>query len=174
MKNKWLFLLLLVGIVAYTIYSSGQEKKQSVDERPEIGFKAPHFKLESLDDSQIFSLENKQKPLILNFWASWCGPCRLEAPDLVDIYKKYGDQVDIYAINMTNTDDISNVKAFVEQENFNFPVLLDKDGSVSSSYNIIAVPTTFFVTSEGIIEHKITGYASKSDLESAVKRLVGD
>lgn len=101
------------------------------------------------------------------------GPCRLEAPDLVRLHEEYQDDVDIYAINLTDSDNMSSVEQFVEEFGFEFPVLLDKDGAVGNTYRVIAIPTTIFINANGIIENKIVGYAPKADLESNFRKLAG-
>lgn len=171
MKNKWLFILIVVVTVALTIYFGQSEQTTPVDQKPEIGFQAPDFLLESLNSEQKFNLKDMDKPVVINFWASWCGPCRLEAPDLVRLYEQYKDDVEVYAINLTSSDNIRSVEQFVNEFSFEFPVLLDKHGSVGEAYQVLAIPTTYFVNADGIIENKIIGFAAKTDLESNFRKL---
>jgi cytochrome c biogenesis protein CcmG/thiol:disulfide interchange protein DsbE len=170
-KNRWGFILLIVVTVTFTIYFGQSGKITSVDQKPEIGFQAPDFSLESLNFDQAFNLQDLDKPVVINFWASWCQPCRLEAPDLVELYEEYSNDVEIYAINLTDSDNIRSAESFVEEFGFEFPVLLDKDGTVGSAYQVLAIPTTYFINADGIIENKIVGYAPKSDLESNFRNL---
>lgn len=105
-----------------------------VEELPRIGFKAPGFELLALDGKE-YGLEGvKGKPVVINFWASWCGPCRLEAPDLVELYEKYGENIEIYAVNQTFGDSEQAAKAFANEYGFKFPVLLDKVCSPIASF----------------------------------------
>lgn len=142
-----------------------------VEEAPQINFKRPSFALKGID-SKTYTTEKINKPLVVNFWASWCGPCKIEAPELVELNKKYHNQVEIYAINLTSSDTESGAKAFAEQYGFTFPVLLDKDGKVSNLYNVAAIPTTYFISSDGIIVDRIIGFGGKDVLKSKFSNLV--
>jgi cytochrome c biogenesis protein CcmG/thiol:disulfide interchange protein DsbE len=158
---------LLWGSAVYINSSDGQDNKNAVDqteatieEASRIGFKAPAFELTSFDQ-KIYSLDTLNgKPVVVNFWASWCGPCRLEAPELTKLYDEYGDKVEIYAINLTDSDSIKGAQDFTREFGFKFPVLLDLKGEVASKYRVKAIPTTYFINKDGIIEDLIIGYAN--------------
>lgn len=138
----------------------------------EIHGQAQPFTLTGMD-GKSYSLDSyRGKPVLLNFWASWCGPCKMEAPDFVKIHEDYKDDLVILAINVTGSDSIPKANAFVREHGFNFPVLYDKNGSVSKAYNIVAIPTTFFVNSKGEIVDKIIGYGGNGLLDNKVKRLI--
>lgn len=173
MKNNWFFILLVVLTIGFTIYFGKAEKTAIADEKPEIGFKAPSFSLEVLHSDQRLSLQNTKNPVVINFWASWCGPCRLEAPDLVRLHEEYKGEIEVYAINLTDSDTMRGVEQFVEEFGFEFPVLLDRDGAVGNTYRVMAIPTTYFINADGIVENKIVGYAAKADLEYQFQKLAG-
>jgi cytochrome c biogenesis protein CcmG/thiol:disulfide interchange protein DsbE len=173
MRSNKLFILLLIVAVGVTVYFNLSGQNLSKDERPEIGFQAPDFSLERLDSDDMYSLESTDKPIVINFWASWCGPCREEAPELVRLHEQYKDDVEVYAINLTNTDSLVGVERFVEEYGFEFPVLLDRKGEIGGKYQVLSIPTTFFVDANGTIVHKIVGFASKTDLEFNFGRLAG-
>nr|WP_236838894.1 TlpA disulfide reductase family protein [Caldalkalibacillus salinus] len=144
----------------------------SQEVKAEVGFQAPSFFLEHLHTGEEYSLDSTDKPVLINFWASWCGPCKLEAPDMVKVYEEYGEHIDIYAINLTDVDDIPQVESFVEEYGFTFPVLLDEEGKVADQYNVMAIPTTFVVNSEGEVTAKHQGYATMDDLIHIVSEVV--
>lgn len=173
MRSKGVFLILLVVAIGITFFFNKAEPSYSSEERPQVGFKAPGFSLEALDSTELYGLEDLDKPIVINFWASWCGPCREEAPDLVSLYDEYKDEIDIYAVNMTTTDSLKEVKLFVDHYGFTFPVLLDQEGEVSKAYQVIGIPTTFFIDKHGNIVHKIAGFATYQDLEAGIRRLAG-
>jgi cytochrome c biogenesis protein CcmG/thiol:disulfide interchange protein DsbE len=173
MRSNRLFILILIVAVGMTVYFSLSGQSLSKDQRPEIGFQAPSFSLDALDSDKTYGLESTNKPIVINFWASWCAPCREEAPDLVRLYDQYRDNLDVYAINLTNSDSMTNVERFVNEFGFEFPVLLDQEGDVGKTYQVLAIPTTFFIDENGTIVHKIVGFASSSDLEMHFRRLAG-
>jgi thiol-disulfide isomerase/thioredoxin len=109
--------------------------------------------------------------LVINFWASWCGPCRSEAPELVKLNNKYHKKVQIFAVNLTSSDTESGVKAFVKEFGFDFPVLLDQDGKVAKLYDVTGIPTTYFISTDGIIIDRILGFGGKDMLESKFRNL---
>ncbi len=146
---------------------------QTIEELPQVGFQAPSFTLKALDGKSYSLPSSTGKPVIVNFWASWCGPCRLEAPELVKLYDKYKGKLEIYAVNMTTQDTVADAKAFADAFGFTFPVLLDDDkkNNVSKRYRVQAIPTTFFVDKNGFIVDKITGIADPKTLENKFKSL---
>jgi cytochrome c biogenesis protein CcmG/thiol:disulfide interchange protein DsbE len=171
-SNSLKFVVLIVLVTSFTIYFGLNDKKTPNEERAEIGFKAPEFSLNDLDKEKMHSIHELNKPVIINFWASWCGPCRQEAPELIRLYEEYKGEVEIYAINLTHSDDIPSVKQFVDEFGLEFPVLLDETGSVSNAYNVIAIPTTYYIDRDGVVVSKTIGFASKTELETNFKKLV--
>jgi cytochrome c biogenesis protein CcmG/thiol:disulfide interchange protein DsbE len=174
MKTRILFVLILLFAIGYTLYSNLSTTEISTEHRPEVGFKAPDFKLKNLHTEELVSLGEATKPVVINFWASWCTPCKAEAPDLVEVYEEYKDEIDLYAINMTYIDSLRGTKMFIEEFDIEFPVLLDEGvdtKQVSERYNILSIPTTFFVNAEGTIVHKIAGIATKQQLEKQFRKL---
>jgi len=153
--------------------AEGATASQQVEELPKVGFKAPPFTLKALDGESYSIPHPTGKPVIVNFWASWCGPCRLEAPELVKLYDKYKGKLEIYAVNMTTQDTVEDAKAFADAFGFAFPVLLDDDekNPVSNRYRVQAIPTTFFVDKNGLIVDKVTGLVDPQTLESKFKSL---
>lgn len=134
--------------------------------------KAPHLKLTDIQQKEYQLKPPYDQPIILNFWASWCGPCKMEAPDLVRLSEKYQDQVKIYAINMTNQDSEEGAYMFAKDYGFRFPVLLDKNGDAAALFRVAAVPTTFFVDENGEIVSVLTGYGGAEMLEMRLKELI--
>lgn len=140
---------------------------------PQVGFRAPDFQLTGLDGKK-YSLDGMRgKPLVINFWASWCPPCRLEAPELVKLYNQYQGRLEILAINLTFQDSLEDMRAFVDESGVTFPVLLDKEGAVTKAYQIQGIPTAFFVNKEGVIIDRVVGYSGPDLLASKFQRLAG-
>lgn len=149
---------------------SSAETLKKMGEAPQINFKRPSFTLNALDEKK-YSTSDLSKPIVINFWASWCGPCKIEAPKLVKLHEKYGNKVQIFAVNITAGDSIEDVQNFAKTYGFTFPVLLDVDDIVSKKYHIQAIPTTYFINREGIIVDKIVGFAGEKIFEEKFQRL---
>lgn len=127
-------------------------------EAPSVGFLAPDFTLETLEGDSITLSELRGTAIIINLWASWCGPCRAEMPAMQNVYEKYKDSgFTILAVNATNQDSLAAARAFVEELGLSYPILLDIEGKVSDLYNLRALPTTYFVNPDGIIEEVVIG-----------------
>lgn len=167
-----LVLAILWALVSIINKENNPEAKRAnnTEESANINFKRPSFSLKGLDGKE-YSTSDVSVPLVINFWASWCGPCKIEGPELVRLYKKYDGKVQIYAVNLTTSDSIEGARSFAAEYGFKFPVLLDTKESVSKQYNIQAIPTTYFVNKQGIIVDKITGFSGTKDLEEKFKKL---
>ena len=127
-------------------------------EAPKENFQAPTFTLNSIADASISLDELQGRPLILNFWASWCPPCRSEMPAFQQAWQEYHEtDLAIVAINATNQDSLNDIINFIDEKDLEFPILLDIDGNVSSSYNIHSLPTTYMINREGVITKIIIG-----------------
>ncbi|XOS94480.1 TlpA disulfide reductase family protein [Brevibacillus laterosporus] len=109
---------------------------------------------------------------MLNFWASWCGPCKMEAADLQKIYEKNKDNVDLYAINLTKTDDLDSVKAFVDTYKLTMPILYDQDETVAKLYQILAIPTTFIIDQNGVVTYKVMGPIEQGVFQSEIDKVI--
>ncbi|MGN7471926.1 TlpA family protein disulfide reductase [Brevibacillus sp. SAFN-007a] len=170
--KKSIAILFIIMLAVIAIYNNNQTKNGSPDQIPKIGFTAPHFSLSSLDNQTYQVAGKRDKPVILNFWASWCGPCREEVPYLKELYEKYKDRLDFYAINLTANDDVESAKAFVKEFGLSFPILLDETGKIANLYQVISIPTTYFINTNGIITQKIIGATDPGSFEQYMKELV--
>nr|WP_295973653.1 redoxin domain-containing protein [uncultured Bacillus sp.] len=144
--------VLLFGFLAVAVVQA-MEKEEKQDNLPglKIGVKAPDFELESLTGEKVKLSDYRGKKVILNFWATWCSPCKKEMPAMEKFYQRAGDDVEILAVNI---DPQYNVKGFTEDMGITFPVLLDKKDKVNSTYSVLTIPTTYFINEEGIITNK--------------------
>lgn len=130
------------------------------------GTLAPDFTLDTLDGGQITLSELRGKAVVINFWTSWCGPCRIETPLLVETFNKYNDQgLVLLGLNITKLDNLDDVRAFVQEFSMPYPVPLDKEGEVAEAYQVLGLPTTFFIDRQGIIRKIYTGLLNESLLE---------
>jgi thiol-disulfide isomerase/thioredoxin len=125
---------------------------------PQEGFLAPDFRLETFGKDVYTLSELRGKPVLINFWASWCPPCRSEMPAIQKVYDKYQDQgFVVLAVNSTHQDNLGDAITFAQIRKLTFPILLDKDGSVGDLYEVRSLPTTFFVDLQGIIQEVVVG-----------------
>lgn len=182
---KKLIMVVLVGALVWTgvnFYNSKQEEKKVKEEQaeknkkleaiPEPGFKAPNITLKGFDGTVHSLSDAKGKPYIINFWASWCGPCEKEAPDLVHLYEKYNGQIEIFAVNATVGDSVEGAQEFSERYGFQFPVLLDMDGVAGLAYKVVSMPTTYFVDKDGVIVERVIGVLPPEELEKKFQQLI--
>lgn len=142
------------------------------NQQPVIGKPAPNFKLQSLDGQSISLSDFRGKPVLINFWATWCGPCRIEMPYLQQIYEEWhGKGMVVLTINIGESS--SQIKEFMQSQGLSLPVLLDKGGSVAQKYNILGIPTTFFLDKDGVIQDKIIGaFQNKAQIEKRLDKIL--
>jgi thiol-disulfide isomerase/thioredoxin len=136
-----------------------------------IGKLAPDFQLQDIENQSISLSNLRGNPVILNFWASWCGPCRDEMPLLQQTYEERESKgVLLLTVNLRET--LSVAAQYMQDNGLSFPVLLDTDGSVALSYNVTAIPTTFFLDIDGIIQAtKLGSFSSVAEIESYISRI---
>jgi thiol-disulfide isomerase/thioredoxin len=174
MKRNWIIVgvvILLAGLAVFQTVTA-QKKKAAVPEGVGVkpGLAAPAIELPALD-GQTYKVGGKRdKPLLLNFWASWCVPCREEAPDLKRLYDKYQDKFDIYGVNVTAQDDLTNAKNMVKEFDFKFPILLDYLGASPEAYKYQAIPTSFLIDANGTVVEVIHVFNAEQ-LEKKIVKL---
>ena len=119
----------------------------------EQGKLAPDFELETLDGEQFKLSDLQGKKVILNFWATWCPPCREEMPGMQQYYEENQDEVVVVAVNLTDKDTSEQAaRNFIDEYGFTYPIPLDRDGDIAKEYGVIVVPTTYFIGTDGIVQ----------------------
>src|SRR5712692_160228 len=137
---------------ATVLTAAGPLSAQTSSPQRDTGAAAPDFTLPTLAGDSASLSDYKGRPLLLNFWASWCTPCRGEMGDIIAAYNAHKDQgLQVLAINLTDQEHMSDVRKFVEELRMPFPVLLDHKGKVRKSYALRGVPTSVFVDAQGIV-----------------------
>ena len=165
--------VLIIFLAGFGILLSGCAGSGAASEYgPEIGKLAPDFTLKGLDGQEVSLSDLRGKPVLLNFWAIWCGPCRLEMPFLQEIYDKWaGQELVLLAINLQ--EDPNNVREFVEGAGFSFPVLLTPGNEIPLAYNIRGIPATFFIDTDGVIRDiKVGAFFGVEDIESRLVKIM--
>jgi len=141
---------------------------------PREGFAAPPFSLETLDGEMVSLQDLQGKVVIVNLWATWCPPCRAEMPAIERVYRANVDQgLVILGIHTTFQDGQEAARAFVQDFDLTFPVLLDRTGDVSRQYQLRALPSTYFIDRKGMIQHVVIGGPmSEATLETYVQDIL--
>ena len=170
--------LLFVGKRATKPKDTGDPTKQNVSgstapsgSDPAIGSVAPEFSLKSVPDGKTVTLSSlRGKAVVVNFWATWCGPCKIEMPWLVDLQKKYGDQgLQIVGITKDDTNE-DTIAKFTQKMGVNYTVLVGNQQVVDLYGGVGGLPTSFFVNRSGKVVHEIVGLDSESKFEDAIKK----
>jgi cytochrome c biogenesis protein CcmG/thiol:disulfide interchange protein DsbE len=133
---------------------------------------APAFQLNDLEGKPLSLAEAKGKIVLLNFWATWCGPCRAEIADLVDLQKRYADKLEIIAL-ATDEDDVDEVRRFVLKSGINYRVAMISDEVRRDYGGIAALPTSFVIDAQGRIVQKHVGLNDPTIYELEVKAMLG-
>jgi len=151
----------------------GYEVKSDSPQSVGLGKPAPDFTLKTLDGNTMTLSDLKGKKVILNFWASWCPPCKDEMPYFQEYYKKYAkkDNVEIVAVNLTFNDNLTNVENFVKSYDLTFPILLMEEEGLNLTYKIYTIPSTFMINTKGEIEKQILGPLDLDTLRDYITNL---
>lgn len=134
-----------------------------------LGYLAPDFTLTSLDGQNISLSSLRGTPVLLNFWATWCPPCRQEMPHLQDFYERYKDQIALLGIDWG--EDAETVKRFLERLGVSYPNLLDQRATVFVLYRLTGIPTSFFIDREGYIRGMWLGPMTTEEIAKGFGRL---
>ena len=138
------------------------------------GSPAPDFKLMTIDGKDIQLSDYKGKPVLINEWASWCPPCRLEMPGIQAAYEKYqGKGLVVLGIDLTVQDNLPDVSAFIRDYKLTFPILLDESGDVSARlFGLRGLPTSYFIDSSGTLRHIQIGGMTPQQLDQNLTKIL--
>lgn len=175
--RQWALVALLLALVAGGLWVSlGAELPGQEGDVLRAGRRAPAIALETLDGGMVSLAERRGQVVIINLWASWCGPCRAEMPALQRLYAaERARGLEILAVNSTVQDSPDAARAFAEEHSLTFPILLDSDGAVSRAYRLRSLPSTFIVDRRGVIRQIFFGGPlSEETLATAVAPLLAE
>ncbi|TKH38003.1 TlpA family protein disulfide reductase [Paenibacillus polymyxa] len=149
----------------------GTESAAEVIKRIKPGQQLPSMILKGLNGKSYDVGAPRNKAMLISFWASWCDPCRLEAPMLNELYSKYKHDVDVYGINVTRYDRLEDVQKFSRSLALRFPILLDEQGALFEQFGGVAFPTHVTIDDHGRVREIIIGMLSERELECKIEAL---
>lgn len=163
MLKKWVAGILLIGLAGYmcwNVYQQFSKKEIGIEE----GQQAPDFTLKTLSGERTSLSDVKGKKVLLNFWATWCKPCRQEMPAMEELQKEHSD-VAVIAVNFTSAEKSEKqVQNFADTYHLTFPILIDKKG-INADYNVFSYPTTYILDEKGVIQDIHIGTMTKKEMK---------
>lgn len=197
-QKKWTLLILalvLVGVLAgaSVLYGdlSGQvdagpaiqetespsmtenDAQAETDAETELAL-APDFTVYDADGNEARLSDLRGKPVVVNFWASWCAPCKSEMPDFEDAFLEYGEEIHFVMVNMTDggRETVETAKAFVEAEGYTFPVYYDTDYSAAITYGVNTIPASYFIDADGCAVARAAGMLDRETLQVGIDMIL--
>lgn len=177
--KKWILMAVVIGMVGWAVFDfidsnrksadrfESRDKLQEIEDEPteateasviglNVGNEAPDFELQTLAGDSVKLSDYRGKRVMINFWATWCPPCRAEMPDMEKFYQD--KDIVVLAVNLTDAESsLEDVENFSDEFNLNFPILLDTNLDVSTIYAIQPIPTSYMVDSNGIVSNVALG-----------------
>ena len=134
---------------------------------------AMDFAMTNKAGEEVRLLDFKGKPIILNFWASWCGPCKMEMPDFNEAYSTYKDEIEFLMVNMTDgsRETVEKASSFIAESGYTFPVYYDTEYSAAITYSVSSLPTTYFLNAEGELVTYAKGAINAAILEKGISMI---
>lgn len=148
---------------------SNETKDTAEKDDPDLEL-APDFTVYDADGNEVHLSDFIGKPVVLNFWASWCGPCKSEMPDFDEKYKELGEDIHFLMVNLTDgsRETVKAASAFIDGKGYTFPVFFDKDSDAATTYGIYSIPTTIFIDAKGYAIAQATGAIDADTLQRGI------
>lgn len=131
---------------------------------------APDFTVENADGEEVKLSDYVGKPIVLNFWASWCSPCKSEMPEFNEAWEELDGEVQFLMVNMTDgsRETVDTAKEYVEGQGFSFPVFFDTGSEAAMAYSAYSLPTTYFIDAEGYVVARAVGAIDRDTLQKGL------
>ena len=183
MKSKSGFIILTAGIILLFVVAliaygglgkmySPQVTGTKTPVKTELD-KAPDFTVTDITGAEKTLSSMKGKAVVINFWASWCPPCKGELPDFERLYREMNGEIEFMIVDMTDgvQETVEKGKAHIDENGYTFPVYYDTNMSAAMGYNVTSIPQTYFVDKEGNIAGKINGMTDYETVKSYIEKL---
>ncbi len=148
---------------------TAEAQSDQLHSQPAVGYLAPDFTLQTLDGESFTLSQQNGTPMVLNFWATWCGPCRNELPALQSAARRYDGQVRFVGVDQGET--AQDVQSFVDEFGLTYPIPMDIELTAADAYNVMGLPTTYFVDADGVIRHLWSGEMNTVTLEEGISKI---
>ena len=159
-ERALIFAGLIAVLLAAGAYQAHAQTKANIQ-------KAPDFTLKLLDGTDVTLSKLNNRPVVINFWATWCGYCVKEFPDLEALWKEYNGKIHILAVNVGESKKV--IEDFLKKTPYTFPIVMDTNYLASRAYNVSGIPVTYIVGKDGSIVFSRVGMMSKQDMTAAVE-----
>ena len=149
---------------------SAETTNQTEDSSSEMKNLAPNFTVYDLEGNEVNLNDFFGKPIIVNFWASWCGPCKMEMPDFNEAYETYKDEIEFLMVNMTDgsRETVEKASSFITESGYTFPVYYNTDYSAAITYSVSSLPTSYFLNADGELVTYARGAINAATLQKGI------
>lgn len=191
MSKKWIGLVVMAVLIGFTIAGVVKNNLENANEFDNIalgsdvdfldtdeglakGKTAPDFELTTLDGKPVKLSDYQGKKVILNFWATWCPPCRAEMPHMQNYFEEQAEDAnaEILAVNLTTEDHgLAKIHDFVKEYELTFPIPMDENGDIGAVYQAITIPTSYMIDTAGRVQNKIVGPMDEGMIEEFVDNM---
>ena len=170
---KILIILLTVAVLAAAFWRFNPSGDASTINQKNSNA-VPNFTVYTMDGEEVQLSDFLGKPIVLNFWASWCGPCKAEMPDLEAAWQAYGEDIQFVTVNLTDgrQETVESATAYLTQQGYTFPVYYDTAMSAAQAYGVNSIPRTYFIDAKGNLVSAVKQMITAQQLQEGIDALL--